>query len=82
MHHKNDIIEINYIKHLVKFILVISSTNLSCGGFDNCTLALPLWVQINIGPILFLVIGIYIKQLPFKRTKKKKIISSNVLSMV
>lgn len=46
----------------------ISLTRLPCGGFDDGTLALPLRVQINVGPILFLVIRIYIQQLPFKHT--------------
>lgn len=63
----------------VAVISVFSLSNLACGGFDDCTLALPLWIQINIGPIFFLVIGIYVQQLPLKQTQKKYL---NALNMV
>lgn len=37
---------------------------LSCRCLDDCTFSLSLWVQINIGSVFLLVIGIHIQELP------------------
>lgn len=44
-------------------VLLLSQPHLSCRGFDHCTFALPLGVQVNIGTILLLVIRINIQKL-------------------
>lgn len=53
-------------------LLSLRQPHLSCRGFDYCTLALPLGVQVNIGTVLLLVIGINIQKLGREKAQIKK----------